>query len=108
MQETEGVEIKLLLASICEEIYLKSMSIIRWTPGQSHLADALSKDSQEIAVLLNIFLTTDQHSRPESLYVAVSDILGPATDVYGLPGPTKANYGNSEDTHDHSLYDTSA
>lgn len=37
----------------------------------------------------------------------MSDILGPPSDAYELPGSTKANCKNSENAHNHSLLDTS-
>lgn len=36
------------------------MVTVRWTPGQSHLANALTKDNQEGARLLNGFRTSGE------------------------------------------------
>lgn len=91
-----------------EEFYLKFMSNIRWTPGQSHLVDTLMKNNQEIAKLLNTILTTGQHNYPELPYVAMLDTLGPSSDLDRLNDSSKANRKNTWDAHDYFVLDASA
>lgn len=75
------------------------MAIVRWTPGQSHLADALTKDNSNIAELLDKMLTGGTHSHPELSYLVPSVVPVPLSrrfDEYDgnseySPGPRKSH-----------------
>lgn len=81
-KEPEEVKNKLLLASIREEFNVTSMDTIRWTPGQTHLADALTKDNQTISKLLNAVLESGTHSHPTESYTVISDVQVPTEIVH--------------------------
>lgn len=76
---TEPTEVKnkIILASIREEHHASSMATMRWTPGQSHLADALTKDNQVIARQLINVLSEGIHQHPESSYTVTTTVPGP-------------------------------
>lgn len=100
MKEPEEIKNKLLLASIREEFNTGSMNTIRWTPGSTHLADALTKDNQEVARKLNEVLTSGKHSHPETSYVATSDITVPST-LYttAIELPVEYLKGDGDESH---------
>lgn len=77
MKDAEGAKNKLQLSSVKKNLYLQSMSTIRWATGQSHIADTLTKGSQDISKLADAFLNCGHHSYPSPSYVTESDIFGP-------------------------------
>lgn len=48
------------------------MATIRWTPGQMHLADALTKNSQVVSRLLDATLKSGLHSHQEFSYTTAA------------------------------------
>lgn len=96
-KEPEEVKNKIILASIREEYHLGSMTTIRWTPGQSHLADALTKDNQEIAKLLDGVMESGIHSHPDSSYTATSDLPDPSVTTHLAASASPTNQGQSSD-----------
>lgn len=76
MRKPKEIKNEIMLESTKEEFYLDSMETICWTSGQSHLADALTIDKQEIAKTLNSVSTSGIHSYLKSSYTARSDVPG--------------------------------
>lgn len=66
MKEPEEIRNKIILVSIREEFHSSSMATIRWTPGQSHLADALTKVNPEIVKVVDIVMTSGTHNHTDS------------------------------------------
>lgn len=60
------------------------MQSIPWTPGQSQLADALTKNKQEIWKLFNSVLQSGIHEHPSISYAVTSDIPGAVTNCKDL------------------------
>lgn len=65
---------KSLLASIRDKYHSGSMATIRWATGQSHLANALAKNNQEIAMTLDKVLTSRFHDHTNSSYDVIFDV----------------------------------
>lgn len=66
VKETRGGKNKLILASTREEQNEAPMTIIRSTPGQTHLTDALTKGNQVVSRFLVDTLKSELHNHPES------------------------------------------
>ena len=77
LKEPEEEKNKVLLASIREEYHIKSLRCIRWTPGKTHLADALTKKNVEAAHILDQVLYSGRHERHHESTTALSDVPEP-------------------------------
>lgn len=51
------------------------MAVIRWTPGQSHLVDALTLDNQEIAMSFDKVLTSEFREHLDTSYAVTIDVF---------------------------------
>lgn len=75
--EPQEAKNKIILASIREEHHMSSLATIRWTPGNRHLADALTKNNPVIAKILAEALQTGRHKHPDASYTIQADIPPP-------------------------------
>lgn len=69
---------ELILTSISGEQYNGSMEIICWSPGQTHLADALTKDMQGTAKLVDTTFATWRNSHHDSSYIVTTGVILPS------------------------------
>lgn len=75
--EPQKAQNKIILSSICQEFYQQSMRSIRWTPGSTHLADALTNNNLLIAAVLDAVLPSGVHSHPHKSVVVTRELPGP-------------------------------
>lgn len=72
--DPEEARVKLLLEAVIEEHTEQSLATLRWTPGRSHVADALTKDNKVIAGEISDVTQKAVHHQPVSSYTATIDI----------------------------------
>lgn len=77
LKVSEEANNKLLLASIKEEYHRNWMSVNRWTPESTHRADAVTKDSREIAERLDDVFELGIKHHSDTSCVATYNVLGP-------------------------------